>query len=122
MDIFSCELCKIYDILGYRAFDEHRVSPYHQEKLSILGDAVQYHHTMYIVSVKPYEVFHCDLCGVSNMIGQTTFDAHLKGKAHKKKMNTSTFSCEICGVHNMIGKVVYQSHLDGKMHRKKMGL
>ena len=124
MEVFNCELCKAFDIVGYRLFDEHRMSSNHQEKLNLLGNRVQYRHNMYIPVLKPYDVFHCNLCGVSNMIGESTFNAHLKGNAHKKKLNDNDveiFSCEICGVSKMIGKVVYQSHLDGKMHKKKTG-
>ncbi|KAK0428457.1 hypothetical protein QR680_010819 [Steinernema hermaphroditum] len=81
----------------------------------------------------PQQLF-CEICKIT-CAGQQTFQEHLKGKQHKKKLeaaqnqgetpslakNKSTYRCDVCDC-PCTGKDTYEIHIKGARHQKTVTL
>jgi len=66
--------------------------------------------------------FFCNICNI-RLSSQVTYNDHINGKSHKKKVNcgnqTNGFFCQLCGI-TMTGQQTYDAHISGKLHAKKL--
>jgi len=73
--------------------------------------------------IKKFNPHYCKLCDL-DLTSQVTYDAHIKGKNHKKKEDAVNqpkdgFFCDVCNLH-MTALPIFESHIRGKPHAKKV--
>ena len=73
--------------------------------------------------IKKFNPHYCKLCDL-DLTSQVTYDAHIKGKNHKKKEDAinqpkDKFFCDVCNL-NLNAQPTFESHIRGKQHAKKV--
>ena len=83
--VHHCEICDVHMIGGERAFQAHLDGQKHRKKLGIKAPPTPSVAIETPIEPKGKGMFYCEVCEV-NCNSSNTFDNHVNGKQHKRKL------------------------------------